>query len=101
MLSYCAPYGEKTPEPVQIQTVTVQPFDADALFTIAVNEKEIDLAYSYIPTANNRYTSLASLVGCPTRNTPHIIKEKKIETASIHSFALNLYALLRRFSSST
>lgn len=66
----CEPCGEKLPQAVKINSVSAGTVGYENYWGVKVNEQNIDLAYTYINTSNNkeRKVNLATLARCPAQN---------------------------------
>jgi hypothetical protein len=65
IVAFCEPCGEAAPGvPARLARVAAQ--RAGAGFEVVVDDRPIDLAYTYVQTSSHRYDNLAALVACPT-----------------------------------
>lgn len=71
----CEPCGEKVPQAVKINSVSAGTVGYENYWGVEVNEQNIDLAYTYINTSNNkdRKVNLATLARCPAQNVSSFI----------------------------
>lgn len=71
----CEPCGEKVPQAVKINSVSAGTVGYENYWGVEVNEQNIDLAYTYINTNNNkdRKVNLATLARCPAQNVSRFI----------------------------
>lgn len=71
----CEPCGEKVPQAVNINSVSAGTVGYENYWGVKVNEQNIDLAYTYINTSNNkdRKVNLATLARCPAQNVSRFI----------------------------
>jgi len=71
----CEPCGEKIPQAVKINSVSAGTVGYENYWGVKVNEQNIDLAYTYINTNNNkdRKVNLATLARCPAQNISRFI----------------------------
>ena len=66
LIEYCEPCGDRAPgEPHVIEHVAKQR-GADGYFSVTIDKREVDLAYTYVQTAPSTYENLALLAHCPT-----------------------------------
>lgn len=70
----CEPCGE-IPQAVKINSVSAGTVGYENYWGVKVNEQNIDLAYTYINTSNNkeRKVNLATLARCPAQNVSSFI----------------------------
>jgi hypothetical protein len=67
VVSYCEPCGERVPgAPQEVRRVEVAR-SGDG-WSVAIDRREVDLAYTFVRTATDRYQNLAALVGCPAQD---------------------------------
>ncbi len=65
-VSQCEPCGDKGPsQPKQVTSIAVRA--SHGANQVAVNGKDIDLAYVFVQTGKLTYTNAALLLGCPTQ----------------------------------
>lgn len=71
----CEPCGEKVPQAVNINSVSAGTVGYENYWGVKVNKQNIDLAYTYINTSNNkdRKVNLATLARCPAQNVSRFI----------------------------
>jgi len=71
----CEPCAEKIPQAVKINSVSASTVGYENYWGVKVNEQNIDLAYTYINTSNNkeRKVNLATLAQCPAQNVSSFI----------------------------
>jgi hypothetical protein len=68
ILAYCEPCGDAPPATVpgpKAHSVQTHLGSSKHELTVAVDGKEIDLAYTYIQTGKSTITNVARMVGCP------------------------------------
>lgn len=63
----CEPCGDTVPKAVKIKSVSAGTVGYELLWGVNVNNRNIDLAYTYIDDGKNknRKVNLANLAGCP------------------------------------
>ncbi|HET9987950.1 MAG TPA: hypothetical protein VFQ65_05510 [Kofleriaceae bacterium] len=66
VIAYCEPCGDRAPgEPHRVDHLAKQR-DTDGYYSVTLDKREIDLAYTYVQTAPSSYENVAALAGCPT-----------------------------------
>jgi hypothetical protein len=66
VISYCEPCGDKAPgEPHRIDHLAKQR-GLDGSYSVTLDKREVDLAYTYVQTAPSKYENVAALTECPT-----------------------------------
>lgn len=74
--NFCELCGDKTPQPIQINKIAVTSGEDGKLWQVAVNNKNIDLAYTYIRYEPKYQVSLAVITKCPTQGVTPVLKIK-------------------------
>jgi hypothetical protein len=65
VLSFCEPCGDVAPGvPTRIVHASARRITHGAV--VVLDERSVDLAYTYVQTSSHRYENLAALVACPT-----------------------------------
>lgn len=71
---FCEPCGDKVAQPLQIQSLSVATVDYEDFWEVSVNEKGIDLAYTFIESSlEKKSINLAAIAGCPARDVSPVL----------------------------
>jgi hypothetical protein len=72
-MEYCEPCGDKRPAaPVTVSRTDVKA-DSGGNKQVAINGKDVDLAYIFVQTGKSTYSNVALLVGCPVQQVSSFI----------------------------
>ncbi|WP_298610203.1 hypothetical protein [uncultured Thiothrix sp.] len=67
IVEFCEPCGDKDFYSKPEQTITdIQASQQDADWSVKVNGKELDLAYTFVRNAEGSYLNLSKLANCPS-----------------------------------
>lgn len=71
----CEPCGDNVPKAVKINSVSAGTVGYESFWGVNVNDRNIDLAYTYIDGRNNknRKVNLANLASCPASDVSSTI----------------------------
>ena len=71
---YCEPCEDKLPEPIKVTSLVAKTTEYKNYWEIAVNNKGIDLAYTFIKIdSDDQWLNLAIAVGCPVKGISPIL----------------------------
>jgi len=63
-VSYCEPCGDKKPTATAVRTRSARVISSQTDARVAIDGKEVDLAYTFVQTGKTTWTNLALMVGC-------------------------------------
>jgi hypothetical protein len=71
---FCEPCGEKYPQPVRIQSLSVEKVDYQNYWQVNINNQAIDLAYVFIPAEiDHNFVNLAAIAACPASGVSPVL----------------------------
>jgi hypothetical protein len=83
LVDFCQPCGDEAPgAPRQVTDATVRPVEGD-FSEVVVDGQGIDLAYSYVRTAPDRFDNLAELAGCPATGVASSLRVDPATTTGV------------------
>jgi hypothetical protein len=71
---FCSPCGDKAPTKHPVKSLAIH--NHDGFFQLAINGKEVDLAYTYYPVGDDSYRNLAMAAKCKVVEVPEQITVK-------------------------
>lgn len=85
----CEPCGEKVPQTVQIQNLTMEKVDYQDYWQVKVNQSRIDLAYVFVDSGvGNKALNLAAIANCPASRVSTTIPRPVLQQATESDFDL-------------
>jgi hypothetical protein len=77
--SLCEPCGEKIPEPIKIETLSIETVDEQNFWQVKVNDEGIDLAYVFINSGiDGNFVNLAAVANCQAGQVSPVLSPQKL-----------------------